>query len=349
MRKDKQKLKCCALAAVLTCISAVSHASLKNGIMEPLPFSFKTSAIVTKADISADQLLTKNADAHLIKGFSNIQLGIIPDPLGELVITREEIKRQLGDAANIVKIPETVTVKRNGAILRGKDIADRIVAFCNPENAPAISVDLSKVPGNIILPGNLIDWQIDADGDSELGMRLLTLSGTTDGGSFRQMLQVNVSKTVEVAVLKKLVKPGEVITESMVVPQAMSLKNEYANNPVLYSDVIGQTLSSFKSAGTVIRPSDLASDSIKSRRKAIYTTVAKQQHKSEVKPKKDYLVSPGESVEFVINTGNLSVRLPAKALQGGDIGDSITLLNVRNKKRIEGVIIDKGVVEYAKK
>jgi flagella basal body P-ring formation protein FlgA len=41
------------------------------------------------------------------------------------------------------------------------------------------------------------------------------------------------------------------------------------------------------------------------------------------------------------------MTFPAKAIEGGQVGDSIRLINLRTKKRIKGTITDKGQVEYA--
>ena len=62
-----------------------------------------------------------------------------------------------------------------------------------------------------------------------------------------------------------------------------------------------------------------------------------------------WLIKPGDNVEFRVNSGALSLSIPAKAVQGGNSGDEIELINLKNKRRISGVITEKGIVEYAQK
>ena len=62
-----------------------------------------------------------------------------------------------------------------------------------------------------------------------------------------------------------------------------------------------------------------------------------------------WLIKPGDSVEFRVNSGALSLSIPAKAVSGGNSGDEIELINLKNKRRISGIITEKGIVEYAQK
>lgn len=59
------------------------------------------------------------------------------------------------------------------------------------------------------------------------------------------------------------------------------------------------------------------------------------------------MVKPEQMLIFNVNSGNLSLKIPAKAVSGGNPGDEITLINLQNKRRIKGVITAKGTVEYA--
>ena len=196
---------------------------------------------------------------------------------------------------------------------------------------------------------------------NELGMRLFALEAETEGGPFRQLIQVNVSKTIEAAELCQLVKPGEVITEDMIKPVPVTIKNEKNNTAVSYKDVIGKTLDRFKSAGTIIRNSDLSKSSstkmasakkTTSKVTGIRTPQALNMMSATMKTEalnESFLIKPGENVEFRVNSGALSLSIPAKAVQGGNSGDEIELINLKNKRRISGVITEKGVVEYAQK
>lgn len=348
--------------AIIIGFSAINpiFASIKNTSPANNPVSFKSNVVVAGSAVKAGSLI-KCGDENTRRELENIQLGNIPNPLGELILDKATISSKLGDLAKSVDIPENVTVKRLGAILKGEDVKTKIIDLCLSESNSRLNFDFSRLSSTIVLPGNVISWQISSNSNNELGMRLFALDAETEGGPFRQLIQVNVSKTIEAAKLCQLVKPGEVITEDMVEPIEVTIKNEKNNTAVPYDSVVGKTLDRFKSAGTIIRNSDLshknsAPKMAKTKSKK-YNSGVRTAQALTMRPtvytkqqaNDNWLVKPGESVEFRVNSGALSLSIPAKAVQGGNNGDEIELINLKNKRRISGVITEKGVVEYAQK
>ena len=341
-------------------INSPVMATMKKQRNTSAPVVLKSSVVVAGSNVNADSLV-RNADENLTKQLSTIQLGNIPNPLGEIVLDKDSISQKLGELANSVEIPNNVKIKRLGASLNGEYVKSRIVELCQNNSEDKLIFDFSRLSSIIVLPGNVISWNVKSNSSNELGMRLFALEAETEGGPFRQLIQVNVSKTIEAAELCQLVKPGEVITEDMVRPISVTIKNEKNNTAVSYKDVIGKTLDRFKSAGTVIRNSDLSkSSSIKtasakkttSKVTGIRTPQALNMMSVTMKTEalnESFLIKPGENVEFRVNSGALSLSIPAKAVQGGNSGDEIELINLKNKRRISGVITEKGVVEYAQK
>ncbi|HNW34478.1 MAG TPA: flagella basal body P-ring formation protein FlgA, partial [Candidatus Ozemobacteraceae bacterium] len=59
-----------------------------------------------------------------------------------------------------------------------------------------------------------------------------------------------------------------------------------------------------------------------------------------------YLIKSGDKVEFTVKSGNLSLVVPAKALQSGRAGEAIKLLNLQNNRQIKGIITTEGKVEH---
>ncbi len=329
----------------------------QNGSFTPVPM--KSSAVVSSSVVNADSLV-RNADENLTKKLATIELGNIPHPLGEITLDKDTISNKLGDLANSVKIPENVTVKRLGSVLKSEYVKSRIMELCQNGNEDNLNFDFNRLSSSIVLPGNVISWNVKTNSTNELGMRLFTLEAETEDGPFKQLIQVNVSKTIEAAELCQLVKPGEEITEDMVKPVQMLIKNEKNNTAVSYKDVIGKKLDRFKSAGTIIRNSDLSkSDVVKTVKvkksktaEGIRTPQALNMMSATMKTDAivdSWLIKPGDSVEFRVNSGALSLSIPAKAVQGGNSGDEIELINLKNKRRISGVITEKGIVEYAQK
>lgn len=91
-------------------------------------------------------------------------------------------------------------------------------------------------------------------------MKLFVLTADTDGGPFRQLIQIKVNRIVEAAQLARLAKPGETISENLIRPHKVTLKSDQATVPLSYAEAIGKSLRRFKSAGTILRSSDLSAE-----------------------------------------------------------------------------------------
>ncbi|MDD3000577.1 MAG: flagella basal body P-ring formation protein FlgA [Candidatus Riflebacteria bacterium] len=307
----------------------------------------KSSVLVTDGQINGDSLVSSNVESHLKSELASIQLGYIPDPLGTLTLDKKTLEKKLSEVSGDFEIPEKVTIKRTGTILKAAEIVKEIQRHCLAGDDENVVVDVSKVPATMVLPGNLLSYCVETSAQNNLGMKLFTLKADTDGGPFRQIIQVAVTKNVEVAKLTRLAKAGEVITPDMIIKDRIEIKSDKSNLPISYKNVLGKTLEHFKSAGTIIRESDL-NNKVKSNSRVVA--------QSEMSPVKDIsdeikenIINPGDSVEYCVNAGSLRLKIPAKAVDGGNPGDEINLINLQNKKRIRGVITEKGVVEYAQK
>jgi flagella basal body P-ring formation protein FlgA len=337
----------CGIA--LLCCSQVSAAIRIPSTKEQIT-ALKSTVLVSGSEIKADCLIKSEASQELRDNLAAIQLGHIPDPLGELVLDKTDIQRKLGNLATGLSIPERITIRRAGAMLKGVDIAGRISALCKSADADDLAVDLSRVPANIVLPGALQNWEINTNSENTLGMRLFVLTAQTDGGPFRQLIQVRVSRVVEAAELTRLARPGETISSSMIRKKKVEVKSDQSNIPVTYAEAVGKCLGRFKSPGTVLRSGDLSMGA---------SNICRNNDKSSIKPadrsenfvtassRDAWVIKPGESVDFHFNSGTLSLKIPARAVQGGSEGDEITLINLQNQRRIRGVIKERGRVEYA--
>lgn len=314
--------------------------------------SLKKNVLVHTHEVKGDSLILGSSDAELMGKMSAIKLGVISEPLGTLTLNKESLKKKLSGVSENIEIPDSITIKRTGAIIKASEIIDAICAECKKgeEAGESFKVDVSKVPTSIVLPGNLISYNLETKAQNRLGMKLFTLTGETDGGPFRHLIQVNVTKVVETAKLTRLAKAGELITEDMVIRETQEIRSDKKNVPMDYCQVIGKTLDRFKSAGTVIRESDLSS---KPRLDLPCETNLAQEPSGAVKnispviEKQELLVKVGDVVEYCVRSGGLSLRIPARAVQGGVMGDEISLINLQNKKPIRGTITEEGLVEYA--
>jgi hypothetical protein len=314
--------------------------------------SLKKNVLVHTQEVKGDSLILGSSDAELMEKMSAIKLGVISEPLGTLTLSKEALKKKLSGVSEKIEIPETITIKRTGAIIKAAEIIDAICTECKKweEAGETFRVDVSKVPSSIVLPGNLISYSLETKAQNKLGMKLYTITGETDGGPFRNLIQVSVSKVVEGAKLTRLAKAGELITEDMVIREIQEIRSDKSNVPVTYCEAIGKTLDRFKSAGTLIRGTDLSS---KPRLDLpCETNVAQGPSKatktvSKAIEKQELVIKAGDVVEYCVRAGGLSLRIPAKAVQGGTYGDEIGLINLQNKKPIRGTIAEEGLVEYA--
>lgn len=332
----------------LYCLPSLEAATSEPG--NPAKATLKSSALVSQSEIRADCLIKADCDTALRHELAEIQLGHIPDPLGELIISEKELAGKLGLFAGRLQLPKKVIIKRQGAFLKGSDVIARIKKICNPENHADLEIDSSRIPANIILPGNLKSWELKANSDNRLGMRLLSLTAETDGGSFRQLIQISVARIIEAASLTRLAKPGELISADMIGKKRVELKSEQTNMPMTYEEAIGKCLTRYKSAGTILRSSDLSTDNnsicidkFKSNRKKSFNVPVLRSN-----DRSNWVIKPGDSVDFRFANGTLELSFPARAIEGGEIGDQINLINLKNQKKVQGIITDKGHVEYAK-
>ena len=333
--------------ALLSCqpaSAAISVPSARSQIT-----SLKSTVLVNGSDIKADCLIKSETSSQMRENLAAIQLGHIPDPLGELVLDKAEMQRKLGTLAASVTIPDRITIRRAGAILKGSDIIERISAICKDQGDDELEIDLSRIPANIVLPGALQSWDLNTNSDNVLGMRLFALTAQTDGGPFRQLIQVRISRVVEAAELTRLAKPGELINGEMIRKKKVEVKSDQSNIPVTYEEAVGKCLGRFKSAGTVLRSSDLSTGpkNICGKSSSSNGSGKISESLAKASARDSWLIKPGENVNFHFNSGNLSLKIPARAVQGGGEGDEITLINLQNQSRIRGIIKDKGKVEYA--
>ncbi|MDD3148135.1 MAG: flagella basal body P-ring formation protein FlgA, partial [Candidatus Riflebacteria bacterium] len=327
------------ISLVMPVSGAISAAKTSEGVT-----SFKSTVLVSSGEIKADSLIKSEGNSRLRQELADIQIGFIPNPLGELIIDRETLQKKLGTLSLGVEMPEKVTIRRNGSILKGTDIKARIIELCQQNSPDKLEIDLSRVPNNLVLPGNASNWDLTTTSENVLGMKLFVLSADTDGGPFRQLIQIKVTRIVEAAQLARLAKPGETISAGLIRPHKVTLKSDQASVPVTFNEAIGKSLGRFKSAGTILRSSDLASENNCKTTLPVHTIASNQAGPAE---RASMMVKPGANVDFHVNSGNLSLKIPAKAVSGGNPGDEITLINLQNKRRIKGVVTEKGTVEYA--
>ena len=316
----------------------------------------KPTIVASSLRIDASILLKGEASPALKEQLEKIQLGTIMQPLGNLELARDELLSKLGTLADLFDLPKRIQILRKGEILSGSDIASRLTEICKTrvQNPDSIGIDLSRLPDHLVLPGPLVKWNLKPISTNPLGMALFSLEADCQGGKVRQIVQAEVWQVVKAAKINRLMSRGEIIGPEDVTIEEIKVKNFAQKSLVPFDQVIGQQLSGFKSAGSLVRSGDVSngidptiktSKTIHSKMQVAQAIPAKTQKCS----KEDWIIKPGDSVDYTVKSGNLCLSVQAKAVNGGCVGDPIRLINLQNNRSIQGIIVGEGQVEHVQK
>ncbi len=342
------KLSAAILATFLALVCGPAGATTSQAMV------VKSTVVVPGCKVDASSLVGAKVPENLRKNLEKIPFGSIQQPLGELTIPRDQLVKNLGSFASMFEIPRTVQFIRRGDILPGSEISSRIEALCR-EGASGIPreeirLDLSHLPKHVLLPGALADWELKPMSSNRLGMRLFTVEAKCREGNVRQIVQADVWREYQGGKTTRLLRPGSRIGPADVTAETVRVKNDGPASPARLAEIVGRTIATFKSPGTMVKPSDLQCPGTNE----LPNTPAKGTGNTEslcvvpAKLKGGLLIKPGDKVDFLVKSGNLNLMVPAKAIQGGSTGDTIRLVNLQNNRQIVGVITPDGKVEYEK-
>ena len=366
-------------ALVLISLQALSFSALAS----PSKIVVRPTIVVANPRVDASCLLEDSAPSTLKEALTKITVGVIANPLGELLLRREEIVSKLGDLAGSLELPRRIQILRNGDILSMKDISSKIIEISG-ERIPSgrkVEIDRSRLPPHVVLPGKVKSWTIKPMSSNPLGMNLFTLEADCDGGVHRQILQTNVWMEMKAAKIKRLINRGETLDQNNIEMEMVKVKNLSQQNFLPFEEAIGKKLNVYKSPGSLLRSGETSEythaveitdlrkyDRVSAGERFGKPSPAKstvrlyniknsglENSASNVSPKspkcakEDWIVKPGQQVLFHVKTGSLSLSVPAKAIDGGCVGDPIKLVNLQNHRNIDGVIVGEGQVEYVQK
>ncbi|MBF0410730.1 MAG: flagella basal body P-ring formation protein FlgA [Candidatus Riflebacteria bacterium] len=389
----------------------------------------KPEAVVEKSRVDMASLFGTTLPERLREPLSKIWLGNINNPLGEMVLQKNDLEKRLGIFAEYFEIPQKIRIRRNGDILSLdtlKSEIERIVLEGEKEQAEGkICIDFTTVRSNLVLPGKLKTWKLNKISSNQLGTILLELTADTAVGPFERVFQIETYRLIEAAKVKKLIKKGSRITSADIEKKSVKIKTQSTQLPLSYDKVLGCTAGLYKSPGSLVRGSDvicaaepflreysaavISGKSEKSKKtgkpvvtkkslksgeavsalpdesdqplELFDTEIQKNLQMSESQEgglqsseevaedagmevsenseakvsnlqqkqrnKEQWVIKPGQEVAFNVKKGNLSITVPARALEGGAIGDSIRLVNTKNQRQIQGKISSGELVEHA--
>ena len=150
------------------------------------------------------------------------------------------------------------------------------------------------------------------DFDADSGLFKATITMTTDKASKTVDVRGTAHRMVEVPVLSKRLRSGDLITASDLDIVKMRLANVPANAILDESKIIGKTPRRYVEAARAIHPESLSAP---------------------------LAIKKGEHVTLHLSNGILSLTTKGKALENGAKGDMIRVVNTESNRVIEGTVI----------
>ncbi len=345
-----------------TLASAMSAAVARITNTPPAPAAtpavpVRSAILVDAGRVDASVLVPESAPPDLREALARIPLGQILDPLGLISLDRSDLESRLGKLAARLTLPHRVQIRRRGNLLAGQDVLERIQQICRdglPESEAAeLTVDTARLPRSFVLPGPLQSFDLEPISSNRLGLRLFTITARCDGGTWRQIVQADVARRVKAARLKRLARRGETLTADDLEEVTVTQRTDSATPLLRFEEAVGRCLGTYKSPGTMLRAGDVSLEACRTAeparrgpggaRPASQATPAPKANRTDPG---SWVIRPGDQVEFFVQSGGLSLKVPAKALEGGALGASIRLLNLQNNRQITGIVTAEGKVEY---
>jgi len=168
-----------------------------------------------------------------------------------------------------------------------------ITTFVAPGPAAAIVVRDIRIDRELARFSAILDIEVDAD-----STKSLTVSG-------------RIFPVVQVAMLSRIVRPGEVIRDSDI--EFIEIAADRVGRDVLIdqSDIVGRT------------PRRQLAPSAPLRRADLQTPI---------------LVAKGSIVDLIVQTSNMLLTAKARAIEDGSLGETIRVVNIRSEKTVVGVV-----------
>ncbi|RCK77252.1 MAG: hypothetical protein OZSIB_3063 [Candidatus Ozemobacter sibiricus] len=313
----------------------------------------RPAILVEGGRVDASVLVPETAPADLRQALARITLGQIPQPLGQLSLDRRDLERCLGPLAASLALPNRVQIRRRGDLLSVQDVLDRIHQICRQgltdSEAAELTIDASRLPRSFVLPGPLQSFELEPMSSNRLGLRLFTITAQCDGGVVRQIVQVDVARQIKAARLKRLARRGETLTAADLEEATVTQRTDSGTPLLRFAEAVGRCLTTYKSPGTLLRAGDVSLEACQSANAPTTPSsnpAATAPRNGRAPAAAAWVIKPGDQVEFFVQSGGLSLKVPAKALEGGAIGASIRLLNLQNNRQIIGTVTGEGKVEY---
>jgi len=257
-----------------------------------------------------------------------VEISASPAPGSQCAINKDLLMYRIdpyisGSKDILVKIPETLTVKRSAQVVSSGRIEEIYMKYIR-ENSDwsedQIQFEDIKTPGPIALPEGELQWNVqDRKDDDFIGYVNLNIDFSIDG---KPLKKVSVSGKVglrgETVKATAKIEKGRVITEADITLMDDNSVHYKKDAVINKEDVIG------KRARRTIQ--------------ADQTILANMLENTPPVKKGDKVIIKAENSE-------LKVTATGEALQDGRAGDQVEVLNIQSGRKILATVKGSGVVE----
>ncbi len=214
-----------------------------------------------------------------------------------------------------------ITLNREGLPVKADDIQRLIRENLELDGiAGGIAIRIFGHRKGIFLPitSSIYDIEVSEIDVSERQDRFSAILSLPFSGQERKQLRItgSIEQVETVPVFARTIKPGEIIAESDINWQDVSIKR--INNRTIsdMDTLIGQTVKRPVRAGKMLVTSD------------VQTPVA---------------VGKGEHLTLIYKAGAMQLTTGARALETGGIGDIINVMNIQSRQSVEAKITSPGI------
>lgn len=292
------------------------------------PLVFSDSAQVSASKIYLDDLVANIGDNKILKDkITGVMVGVSPLPGKTKIIKKNDILRTLKrngitEENTEIKIPEEITITRKAIVYGRKEIEALIrgeLEKRNFVNKSGAAFSLFDVQKDVVLPFGKIVPMVKMPSQIK-GLNMFWVSFYVDGQLKEKVwAKGTIKRFNEVLAVNKNISANEVISEDDLVyvkKNILDLDGNYLTNT---KAAIGMKAVTNVSQGSILKKSSVEEQSS---------------------------VKAGDMVSILATFKNMTISAVGKILSAqGSVGDTVTVLNVESKEKIQAVVLNEKSVK----
>lgn len=309
-----------ALAGLIACVLSASVA----GTVHVAPHVAVEGSEITLGEIATLDRLPETEHAHV----ATLALGAAAAPGRERILAGDELRRRLAAIAPcaVLDLPERIVVHTAYREISSEFVRERLeqaVRHSMPWPNEAVHFTGWRLPGTFSVATTATRFLVHFAGDEDFLGRLTARVEAVDPAPLNDQTLVRSERAVSVVVevqlpvvyTKRALRRGELVTSDAVGVETQQLSNLPRDVVRDTELVIGSRLARRVSAGVPLRTSFLEAERV---------------------------VRRGDGL--VVTTGDtaLSLRLQARALQNGTVGQAIRAENPTTRRRFQVLVTGPG-------